>query len=128
MLSIKIVTKHKKNGVTVTNKITMWLPSLSRLLSSVSFLGHSFVFWHLIVRPCIMKRERQSRMWQRAYRVNLQRDRTTLLIKLSFHRFIYLFSYLLMYLFIYLFIYSFIYLIPAQTGNRIMYMWHCFLS
>jgi len=107
------------------------------------------------------ERERHGRMWQRAYRVNLQRDRTTLLlIKLSFHCFIYLFIYsfiyLLIYLFIYLFlylclylflyffislflyifislflyffiIYIFIYLIPAQTGNRILYMWHYFL-
>ena len=51
------------------------------------------------------KRERHGRMWQRAYRVNLQRDRTTLLlIKLSFHCFIYLFIYIFTYLFIHLLI------------------------
>ena len=77
---------------------------------------------NMCVRVSVCQRERHGRMWQRAYRVNLQRDRTTLLIKLSFHCFIYLSKYLLIYLFIYLFIYSFIYLIPAQTGNRIMYM------
>ena len=55
------------------------------------------------------KRERHGRMWQRAYRVNLQRDRTTLLlIKLSFHCFIYLFIYIFTYLFIHLLISFFI--------------------
>ena len=65
----------------------------------------------LLLVLCSRKKERQGRMWQLAYRVILQRNRKTLLlIKLSFHCFIYLFIYSFIYLLIYLFIYLFLYL------------------
>ena len=103
--------KHRRtnNGV---SRYPSYQKKFQLVENSQKYLTHFVKMEQIFLEyPLYLQQERHGRMWQRAYRINLQRDRTTLLlIKLSFHCFIYLFIYSFIYLLIYLFIYLFLYL------------------
>ena len=92
------------------NQTTGMEPSKKSMILNPYFIFFYLKYIVFYAFPFAYKRERHGRMWQRAYRVNLQRDRTTLLlIKLSFHCIIYSFIYLFVQLFINFFISLFLY-------------------
>ena len=117
---IDIVSSYEDSRTVISDNY----PGFQSLLNEFIFAYWSFIVIKLNILEksmlIVKKRERHGRMWQRAYRVNLQGNRTTLLlIKLSFHCFIYLSIYSFIYLYIYLSIYLLTYFFCTKKPYKL---------